>query len=147
MQPNGDDKGQNLRRGLRYGQAAIVILAVVDGLSCRIAAQAKSPLASTLFFTDLGLMLLLVAAGIAQEILECLGIIAKSKSRGPDMNVIVVRPPIERKTFEDRKTEDRAEPSSVSHVRGGELPAQLSHGARISWFIPPSDGDAEKPKR
>jgi hypothetical protein len=127
---------------LGYYHAAILALVVVDGCFSQIARLGKMPIAATLFYCGLGLMGLLVASALADKALVRLGIVAKDNSENDAtaLDVIVERPPIERKSFEDRRAEERDEPSSGYQAQGGELPASLSHGARVSWFIPRSAG-------
>ena len=142
MTSNGDSKSQRFRRWLGYCHAAILTLVIVDGCFLQIARLGKMPIAATLFYCGLGLMALMIVSALADKGLVRLGIVAKDNSENDvtALDVIVERPPIERKSFEDRRAEEPDEPSSGYQAQGGELPTALSHGARISWFIPRSAG-------
>ena len=142
MTSDGDSKARRFRRWLGYYHAALLVLVVVEGYFSQIARLGKMPIAATLFYCGLGLMGLLVVSALADQALVRLGIVAKdnSDSDATTSDVIVERPPIARKSFEDCKARERDEPPSDYQAPGGELPASLSHGARVSWFIPRSAG-------
>lgn len=140
MTSDGDSKSQKFRRWLGYWHAAILTLMVVDGCFSQIARLGGMPIAATLFYCGLGLMALMVVSALADKALVRSRIVAKDNP-GNDataLDVIVERPPIERKSFEDRRAEERDEPASGYQAQGGELPASLNHGARVCWFIPRS---------
>ena len=142
MTSDGDSKSQRFRRWLGYYQAALLTLVVVDGHFLQIARSGQMPIAATLFYCGLGLMGLLVVSGLGDKALVRLGCLAKdnSESGATTLDTIVERPPIERKSFEDCKAWESDEPPSDHQAPGGELPASLSHGVRVSWFIPRSAG-------
>ncbi len=138
-----DRRSREIRRWLGYARATLLLLMVGDGMAANLARQAKAPLAAPLFFAGLGLLLLLALPDLVEFALVRLRVLAKAKPRkeAPAIEAIFEPPPIERKAYEDRKAEDCGARPSLLQIQGGDLPASLAHGARMSWYVPPAETD------